>query len=491
MSENSRGDSEQAAARVTGNAARWAVGQNIAKQVIDLAVFLILAKLLDPISFGVVAMSSSFIVLLNVIAELGIGDSLVQRADLSAKDMDTAFWCALAMAVVCASCVWLAAPSIAKLYGQANVADILRALTPLFVFQALTIVPQAAMQRAYNFRSLALRALVGNIIGGAVGLSLAHHGAGPWSLVAQQLTNGAVGLLGLYVLSSWRPRMQWSRNSAEQILRFGLSVLTARVLNVAASKLDDLVVGLALGPAALGLYSIACRMLLALEQLFCQGVDSLALAWFSRASDNRGQMARLFLQASHISALLAAPAFIFASVMAPELILTLLGERWKDSAPILQILLLAGFTHSLMHFNHAVFKAFGRPALSIKIALYSTCLNFFTLMVAVQFDIVAVAISYLARGLLIAPIGLVIAFRLMGLTSAAYFRVLVQPVLAVVAAVLAMEAVKLWILPPGGGLLAVILCCLVGSVVYLLWLFAFQFRTQGEASVKWPFLKAD
>jgi O-antigen/teichoic acid export membrane protein len=400
--------------------ARWIAFQNLGKQVTDLGVFLILAKLLSPVEFGIVAMAGSLIVLINVLCELGLGDALVQRQDLDADHLDAAFWTALISAGTCALTIYLLAPSIASIYGQPDVEYILRALTPLFLFQGLTVVPQAVLQRSFGFRQLALRSLLGSVIGGSVALLGAKHGAGAWSLVGQQLSVAAVSVLGLWCFSSWRPRRSFKGSRAKELLAFGRSVIGARVLNVAASKLDDFIVGLFLGPVALGVYSVACRMLLALEQLFCQGIDTIALAAFSRASGDLPEMRRLFSAATKAAAVLAAPVFCGVAILAPEIIRATLGERWIVSAPVLQILLLAGFIHALMHFNHAVFKACDQPHLSVRVAAYSTGLNFITLMLAVRYGVVAVAVSYLIRSVLIAPVGLRMAMRLIDFPYGSY-----------------------------------------------------------------------
>lgn len=450
--------------------ARWIAAQNLGKQMIDLAVFLILAKLLSPVEFGIVAMAGSLVVLVNVVSELGLGDAILQRQELDLEHLDTAFWTGISSAGLCALIVYLLAPWIAALYGQAEVTDILRALTPLFIFQGLTAVPQSVMQRTYQFRQLALRSLVGTLVGGTVGLVCAHQGAGPWSLVAQQLTAGAIGVVGLWCFSKWRPRRRWALAKASELLAFGRSVLGARVLNVAASKLDDLIVGLFLGPVALGVYSVACRMLLALEQLFCQGIDAIALAAFSRAATDIPEIQRLFQAATRAAAVLAAPVFCGVAILAPELIRATLGERWIVSAPVLQILLIAGFIHALMHFNHAIFKACNQPNLSLRIAAYSTALNLVTLLIAVRFGVVAVAISYLVRSALIAPLGLVMAIRLIQLQLKLYLRALVQPVAAIIVAALSVEALKTWAWPNQSNWSMILASGFSGLAIYLTWL---------------------
>lgn len=450
-----------------GRGAAWAMLQSGGKHFIDLAVFLLLAKLILPQDFGLVALAGALVVLVNVLAELGLGEALVQRSRLDPKHLNTAFWCTVVAGALIAGAVFLLAPGVALLAGQPELINIMRAMTPLFLINALSVVPQALMQRHFGFRALALRALAGSLIGGGVGVTWAMHSPDAWCLVAQQLCAGTVGLVGLWWQSDWRPSLQFSARHARELLHFGRSVVAARVLNVAASKADDLIVGLVLGPVALGYYSVACRMLLALEQLFCQGVDAVALSTFSRAGSQLDELRRLFLAATRISAALALPAFAGVMYLAPELVRGVLGPQWMPSAPILQILVVAGFLHSLMHFNHVVFKACGRPELSVRIALISTLLNGVTLLIAVNFGVVAVAISYVVRSVLIAPFGLWTVCRLTGLSIRDYLRPLAPVFISVMLAggvvVLLRSGVTPW-LPP---LPAALLSLVTGALAYL------------------------
>ena len=460
----------------SATSARWTVAQNLAKQAVDLCVFLVLAKLLDPAAFGLVAMAGAIIVLVNVFSEMGMGEALLQRERLSPGHLNSAFWALTLIASIGALSIWMIAPYAGASSGHQEVSDLLRALTPLFFMQAFAVVPQALLQRELKFRQLALRSMCSSIAGAAVGLTMAFHGAGAWSLIAQQLCAGGIGLIFVFCLSHWRPQWQASREAARQLLAFGRSILANRFLNVAASKMDDLAVGMFLGPVALGAYTVGCRMLLALEQLFCQGVDALALSTFSKVASDKTQLRCLFLSASRAAAVLAAPVFCGLSMLVPELLTAVLGEKWLQSAWVLQVLLFAGLIHAVSHFNHAVFKACGQPELSVKVAAYSTGLNFMTLLIGVQFGVVAVAGSYLVRSLLIAPVGLRMVASLLEMPLKDYFAGLVQPLLAVSFASMSVAALKFWlpmILPQLHPVAQLFVLGLIGASIYLIWMLIF------------------
>lgn len=416
--------------RRAGLAALWAVLQSGGKHGIDMLVFLCLARWIAPSDFGLVAMASAVVVLAAVLAEMGLGEAIVQRGDLHPDHVHSAFWLALALGVGLALVLVAAAPLLAAAYGRAELVPVLRCLSPLFVLHALNIVPQALLQRELSFQPLTRRALGGAAMGGVAGLIVGARGGDAWSLVVQQLVSTSTGLATLWWLSPWRPRLQFNLKAAKELLAFSRFVLGARLLNVLASKADDLVVGMVLGPAALGFYNVACRMQLALEQLFCQGVDAVALSAFSRAEGQAALLRELFRNATRTAALWAFPVFGGTVFFAHDLLELTIGAKWLTSAALLQWLLLAGLLQALMHFNHAVFKAMGNPSLTWRMALASTALNIVTLAVGVRYGLEAVAMSCLARSALLAPVGVVLACRLLSLPLTDYLAGLWRPALA-------------------------------------------------------------
>jgi O-antigen/teichoic acid export membrane protein len=374
---------------------------------------------------------------------------------------------------------------LARLYGQPELLPLIWALCPVVLITALNVVPQAQMQRALLFRPLALRGMVGALAGGATGLTLAWFGADVWSLAAQQLVAASVGLVLLWAQTGWRPRWRFSCAAAQRLLGFGRHVLITRGLNVVASKVDDAVVGWVLGPVALGLYAVASRLRLALEQLFCQGIDAVALSSFSRLSHQREALAQAYLQATRIAIGLALPVFLSAAWLAPLYLPLLIGARWNGAMSPLQVLMLAGLLQAFLHFNHAVFRALGQPQRSWQLGLASLLLNALLIAVAVRWGLQAVAWSYVVRIAVVGPWGAVLACRELGLGPRAYARACGPALAAALAAcacgaavwrVLDLPDTRAW-----GVLLEATLSWAVALLVYTAcWLRTVAFRAPGR-----------
>ena len=422
--------------------ALWAVLHGGAKHGMDLLVFLMLARWLSPQAFGLMALVSTVLVVVVMLAELGLAEALVQRQRLAGVTVDTAFWLLLGVGVVLAAGLAAVAWPLAHLYEQAALAPLVWALCPLVIVVSLNAVPQALMQRAMRFRPLALRGMAGTLGGGIAGVTLALAGADVWSLAGQQLVAALVGLALLWRQTEWRPRWRFSPAAARRLTGFGRHVLMTRCVNVVASKVDDAVVGWALGPVALGIYAVAGRLRLALEQLFCQGIDALALSAFSRLASQRAALGQAYLGATRTALSLALPVFASAIWLAPVVLPMLIGDQWAPAMAPLQVLLAAGLLQAILHFNHAVFRAVGQPQRSWHMGLASLLLNGCLVVVAVRWGVLAVAWAYLFRVALIGPWGAVLACRELALGGREVWRALAPP-LAVAAVALGLGA-GLW-----------------------------------------------
>lgn len=419
-------------ARHSVRSAGWALAQNAVKPVISLIIFVTLARVLEPEAYGLVAFAGVAITLITVLVEQGFNDALVQRENIEPGHLDGAFWFALASSVVLMVVLMAGAGALAALLGQPALGPVLQALAALFPLQALAVVPQAMLQRAFAFRTLALRTVLGIAAGGAVAIPLAWNGFGVWSLVAQQLVQSVAGVLVLWQGHRWRPGFAFTARHVADLYRFGRNIIGSSLLDFVNRKADDLIVGLFLGPVALGIYSLSYQVLVVIEQLLCKGFDALALSAFSRLQGDRPRLREALNVAVRWAALLAFPAFIGAALVAPNLVTGFLGAKWLGTVPVIQILMLVGLLHAVLHYNHAIFKACGVPYIGIKLAMIEAVLNVSLFLIAVRWGIVAVAAAYVIRAFLMSPLSLREVRRLVALDVRRYLNQLALPLAATV-----------------------------------------------------------
>lgn len=454
-------------ARSAAGAVRWSAVEMAGTRLLTFAVFLVLARLLTPEAFGVVALASVFVAVAQVFLEQGLGDALVQRRQLDDAHIHTAFWVNVGLSLVAAGACIAASPLIARAFGVQELGPVLSVLSTMFVLGALSAVPQALLRRDLRFRPLAVRSMAAGAAGGLCGVAAAVAGAGVWSLVTQQVVAGAAGVVVLWRATTFRPRFTVSAHHMRQLLGFGSAVFGTNVVITIYRRADDVLIGKFLGASALGVYSVGYRLLLVMTDILTGTIFQVALPTFSRLQGDTERLKRAFYRATEASSLLAFPVFAASFVLAPELIVTLFGAKWSASVPVFRALCLVGLLHSVMYFNSTVLLALGRARVRFWLFFLHAIVNVAGFAVAVNHGVTAVAISYACSTWLLMPLDLHVLRRALPFSWAAYGRNLAPSVIGSGTLVAAAVASKLALrgLPAS---LTLVVAGLAGVAGYLL-----------------------
>lgn len=451
----------------------WSGLQNWGSQAGSLLVFWLLARLLTPEAFGLVAMANIFVAFMQIFLQQGFAQSLIQRSTLEPEWIDTAFWTNLAIGLSLTLLGWGLSSWVATGFQQPQLEPILRVMSWLFAITAAGNVQQALLERAFRFKAVAGRVLAGMVTGGAIGITLALLGWGVWSLVAQQLVQELTGLVVLWWVSPWRPRCRFSWDAFRQLVQFGSPLLGFSFLNFLNSRADDLLIGYFLGAVPLGYYSIAYRIMGVMQQLLVQTTQQIALPMFSRLQADLDRFRQAFYTATQMTSLIAFPVFLGVAALAPHLIPLLFGPQWLPSVPVLQVLCLAGVFQAVSFFKSSVFIALGKPSWSLWLSLLTVVLNLIGFSIAVRWGIVAVAAAFVIRGYLVFPIGQWAVSRLIRTPIKTYLQQFVVPLLSALimtAAILLFQRLLYWWFDPtvlDADLFVVVMGTLIGAIVYI------------------------
>jgi len=450
-------------------AAFWGIAQKWGHHGVRLCVFVVLARLLGPDSFGLVALASVFILLGETLVDQGFGEALVQRERIGRAHLDSAFWATVVTGVALAGLAVAAAPLIAAVFGQPDLGPVLAGLAPSLILASLCRVQESMLRRALVFRKVAGISLLSTGVGGVAGLAVAFTGGGVWSLVVQFLVQRAVQLPCLWLAVDWWPRARFSPPHFRALLRFGANVMGINVLNFANRQADHLLIGYVLGPTALGYYTIAYRLIRILFDLLPQAVTPVAFAAFSRLQREPARLREAFYEATQAIALFAFPAFTGLAILAPAIIPACFGPGWAASVPVLQVLAPIGMLQSLSVLYQASIKAVGRPGHAFGITAANAVANVIGFSIAVQWGVVAVALAYSVRGFLLWPVSWGVLRRAFGPGAGRYAASLATPFGATVAMAAAVVAARPWLLSPSHEpLTGVIAGVPLGVATYLL-----------------------
>jgi O-antigen/teichoic acid export membrane protein len=420
----------------------WTAIESWGRQAVSLVVFFLLARLLNPETFGLVALASIFIAFVQVFLDQGFSVAIIQRKEVDEEHLDTAFWTTLLISILLTFSSIACAGLAADFFKQPQLIPIIQYLSISFAFTGLSSVQQAILERQLAFKSLAIRSLIAVVVGGIVGIVMAFLHFGVWSLVGQQLSNSLVQVLVLWRVSDWRPGLRFSPKHARELFSFGVNISAFNIVNFFNRRADDLLIGYFLGPVALGYYSVAYRLLLVMIEVLISTTTKVALPVFSRLQGEPERLLSAFYSATEFASLVAFPLFLCVPVLAPELVKVLFGEQWIQSIPVMQVLSLVGPIHLIIFYNSAVIMALGKPSWRLWIQLINTLTNVVAFAAVVRLGIVAVASAYVIRAYLLSPISLLAINKLVKINLINYLRLYLVPLLASLSMVLTILTTK-------------------------------------------------
>lgn len=445
----------------------WTIVDNWGRQFLQLAVFIVIANLLMPEEFGLVALAMAFVMLAQLFVDQGMGDALVQRQQVSREHLDTAFWAAMLLGTLLFLVGLVVAVPIGQLLNEPELTPLLQALSFSFVLTGAAAVPMALLRRELRFRSLALRTLFSIAGGGVAGITLAVMGYGAWALVGQQLVAAGLSVVALWRASSFRPSRRFSAQHFRELLGFGANVVGSDLMLYVTRYTDNLLIGVFRSTQELGVYAVGYRILDSANSILVGIARKITFPALSRLQHDPERAKRAYFRVTRLSATAILPAYIGLSLVSPELIPLIFGGQWLESGPVAAVLFLVGPAYTFQGFGTALLMAVGRPDVVLRFRLINMVTTVIGFLLAVPFGIVAMAASFVIRGYLMVPVQLYLQRRYAGISSGEYLRRLAVPSLATVLMAGVVLGVRLALSDQLGVVELLLAQILAGSLTYL------------------------
>jgi PST family polysaccharide transporter len=426
----------------------WAAALSWGERAITTIFTVILAAILGPEAFGIVAMALVYLAVIDLFLEQGFLTTIVQREQLDREHLDSAFWLNFAWCIVLAAVSF----ALAGLWADANNApqlqEVIQVMSVLVIVVGLTIVQQAYLQRKLEFRKLAVRANIAALVGGVVGLTLALRGAGVWSLVAQQLAGGFTSLALLWAVSDWRPSFRFSRSHARDLMGFTSGVFLANVGGFVNRRSDTLLMGLFFTPSVVGIYRLADRFVDSILELTMRPVGMISLPHLSMLQRDPEKLRQTVATFIRIALLTTLPALlVFASCS--DYVLAVIGPEWEIGADALKLLCVVGIVKGLVHFTGPLLFAVAKPFFRATMLWFLAGVSVVT-VVAVGFALESSSAQEQLEGMagaralvalaIVVPLNLLIISRVAGLRPRTFLPWLPAPLAAGAAAFLVVGA---------------------------------------------------
>ena len=406
-------------ARVTARGAMWNYATFIVAKGVVLLSTLVLARLLAPEDFGLIALALVVMNALDVINDFGIGSAVIWRADDPPFTSDVAFGLTIGVGVVLTAATLLGAPLVATAFGEPQVAAVIAGLSVTFLIASLGSVQDARLRRALAFRRRFVAELAKAVVKATVTIVLAAAGLGVWALVHGQIAGVATGAACYWALAAWRPRLRFDRTVARSLVSYGGQITLLGLLAVAASNIDYVVIGRRQGTVELGYYALAFRLPGLLILSTCAVLSQVLFPAFTKVSRGHGSLTASLLQTVRALAAVVVPIGVGIALVAPDLVAVLFGELWMPATTVMRWLAAYAVLATLLYSDGDVYKAIGRPVVLNVITIVHVSLAIPVLWWAAGIGIEAVAIGQVVVAAAVLLLRLVLVHRLLGVRPAA------------------------------------------------------------------------
>jgi O-antigen/teichoic acid export membrane protein len=444
----------------------WTGLEILGRDGVNLLVFVILATLLGPEDFGLLALAMAIPLVLAIPVQEGLPDALVQRREVEDDDLQCVFWLLMAVSVALAAAVWLGAGTIAAVFGEPALAPIVQWLSLVIVLRAFAAVPGAVLSRQLLFRLFAIRTLIGVVAGGALGIGMALAGYGVWSLVAMTIVRPLLEGLFVFTVTDWRPRLRFSFARCRSFLPFAGPVVLQSLVNIVNDQIPKVILGTVISPAASGIYVLALKPLALLSSVLTGPILRVTMPVVARLDGDPVRIGKFFETSVRLTLIVGVPAFAGFAAITPIIIPALFADEWLPAIAAIQILMLLVLVYCVAGVSDRTLLALGHSGLILALRVAYLVLASILVFIGAQFGVSeAVAAIVLVHYLLLAVyFGKV--RQLVGIDVLRTLRILPPVLLAAGLMLAAVEATRMLLadaLPPVALLAA---CILAGAVVY-------------------------
>jgi PST family polysaccharide transporter len=347
----------------------WSVFATAGGRVITLASIAILARILVPADFGLVAVALTFIGYAEAVGDLGTGAALIHWPNRRRQVAQITFICNMVMGALWFAIAFTSAPVLAAFFGSPDGVEVLRALAWVFPLKALGNTHDALMQRDLRFRERTVPEVSLLFIKALVAIPLAIMGMGVWSLVWGQLAGTAFRTAILWAMVPWRPPAGIDRDLLGPVARYGSGIVSVNVLAAIVHHIDVVVVGRMFGIVALGFYQMADKLPDIAVTMPVRAASKVLFPVFSRLQSGGEAMRRMYTNALRYVTLITTPASVGLVLLAEPIVLTVFGPPWLGCVPILRMLAAYAGVRALSASAGDLISGVGRPALLARLAV--------------------------------------------------------------------------------------------------------------------------
>ena len=373
----------------------WRFAERCGAQGVKLVVELVLARILLPEDYGLIALVTVFIQILNVFVDSGLGNALIQKKDADDLDFSSVFYLTIVWCFVLYSILFVTAPIFASFYGKIELTIVLRVLGLQVIISGIKNVQQAYVSRTMQFKRFFYATLAGTLGAAIVGISMAYQGFGVWALVCQQLFNVLVDTTVLWITVKWRPKKMFSFDRLKVLFNYGWKLLASSLLDTIYTEIRQLIIGKLYSSSDLAFYNRGKQFPNLIVTNVNTSIDSVLLPTMSKEQDNNARVKKMTMRSIQVSTYIMAPLMIGLACCASNIVTIVLTEKWLPCVFYLQIFCVTYMFWPIHTANLNAIKAMGRSDMFLKLEIWKKVIGLILLLSTMFISVEAMAYSLL------------------------------------------------------------------------------------------------
>lgn len=442
----------------------WKFLERSGAQFVQFFLSIILARLVTPEDYGVIALILVFTQISNVFISSGFGTALIQKKDSDELDFSSVFYLSLFVAFVCYFILFFLAPTIAKFYNNELLIGYIRVVAISLFFSAINGVQGTYVSKKMQFKRFFFSSMGAVLGSGIIGVILAYNGFGVWALVMQHVFSGFFSFVILWFTVKWRPKLIFSFARVKTLFSFGWKLLCSGLLDTVFKNIYSLIVGRIYKSQVLGYFNRGQQFPQVIASNLNGSIQSVMLPTLSANNDNPSEVKKITRRSISTSAFVLMPCMFGLAAVAEPLVKVLLTDKWLPCVPFLQLACISYALYPIHTANLTGINALGRSDIFLKLEIIKKCVTVLNILITLPFGIYAMAIGQVVSGFISTFINAYPNKKLMGYSYFEQWKDLIPSfVLSIVMACIVWVMNFISIAP----LLLLIIQIIVGIIVYV------------------------
>jgi teichuronic acid exporter len=378
----------------------WKLMERVGTQGIQFIVQIVLARLLLPEDYGIIALVVIFTSIAGVFVQSGLNTALVQKKDADEADFSSVFYLSLFIACLIYLILFFIAPFIAVFYGEPQIIPVFRVLSSVLFFGAFNSIQNAVVSRNLQFKKLFFSSTGAILISGTIGIYMAYAGFGVWALVGQQISNQLFVTIIMWFTVKWRPHLLFSLRRVKSLFSYGWKILVSTLIDTVYQDLRSLIIGKMYSPAMLGFYNRGQQFPALIVSNINGSIQSVMLPVLASQQDNRPRVKDMMRRAIVTSSFIIFPMMVGLAVTAEPLVKLLLTDKWLPCVPFLQIFCVSYALWPIHTANLQAIKALGYSGIFLRLEIIKKIVGLSILAVTVFYGVYAIALGQVLSGII-------------------------------------------------------------------------------------------